>query len=192
MARGVRPRFPIWGGGHKGWLIDESAPYLTRNEEGRAICLAPDSSIWVWNQTSITSIPPPLQRISIPLIFWFTKRFSLTLCLVSTRKTCLPFILCCLEEDKLRPGEFYRYGEAIIGPQHGYLDGKIDECMDTLFSYVDKTLGEEGNPQKRSFSPISAIITKSISIPISTITAKPSKWFPIGFISLTGNRLYFL
>ena len=48
-----------------------------------------------------------------------------------------------LEEDqKLRPGEFYRYDDVEVDHYHGCPANKIDECMDSLFAYVNANLKE--------------------------------------------------
>ncbi len=60
---------------------------------------------------------------------------------------------CLDEEDKLRPGEAYRYDEVEIDHDLGCPHEMISECMDTLFSFVDKTLNEKGNPYERILLP---------------------------------------
>lgn len=47
----------------------------------------------------------------------------------------------CLEEDeKLRPGEYYRYDGVEVDNYQGCPVGQIEECMDSLFAYVNGLL----------------------------------------------------
>ena len=47
---------------------------------------------------------------------------------------------CLDEEDKLRPLDYYRYDEVEIDRYYGCPPDKIEECMNALFDYVNKTL----------------------------------------------------
>ena len=50
----------------------------------------------------------------------------------------------CLEkDDELHPGDYYRYDSVEISRYHGCPHNKIDELMDSLFNYVNKTLKSE-------------------------------------------------
>ena len=47
---------------------------------------------------------------------------------------------CLDEEDKLRPGDYYRYDSVEISRYHGCPATSIDECMNSLFSFVNEKL----------------------------------------------------
>ena len=49
----------------------------------------------------------------------------------------------CLEEDeKLRPGNYYRYDEVKVDGYRGCPSGQIESCMDSLFEYVNGLLSQ--------------------------------------------------
>ena len=52
---------------------------------------------------------------------------------------------CLDEENRLKPGDFYRYDSVEIAGYHGCPASRIDECMNSLFSYVNSVLNEK-NP----------------------------------------------
>lgn len=55
----------------------------------------------------------------------------------------------CLDpEDKLRPGEHYRYDGVEISHYHGCPVSQIQECMNGLFLFVEKTLQGKDLPMK--------------------------------------------
>ncbi len=47
---------------------------------------------------------------------------------------------CLEEDDKLRIGDYYRYDTVEISRYHGCPHNSVDECMDSLFSYVNELL----------------------------------------------------
>lgn len=47
---------------------------------------------------------------------------------------------CLEEDDKLRIGDYYRYDTVEISRYHGCPHNLVDECMDSLFSYVNELL----------------------------------------------------
>ena len=47
---------------------------------------------------------------------------------------------CLSEENKLRGNEYYRYDSVEISRYHGCPNSMIDECMDSLFSFVNNVL----------------------------------------------------
>lgn len=53
---------------------------------------------------------------------------------------CLLSENCLDDEDKLRPGDFYRYDEVEIDRYYGCPVSRIDECMGALFSFVAETI----------------------------------------------------
>ena len=46
---------------------------------------------------------------------------------------------CLDDEDKLKEGAYYRDDGVLIGGFEGAPDSMIEECMDTLFAFVDNT-----------------------------------------------------
>ncbi len=55
----------------------------------------------------------------------------------------------CLEPDyQLKPGEYYRYDEVEVDRYSGCPHEKIEECMDSLFSYVNETLSSKNIMEK--------------------------------------------
>lgn len=55
---------------------------------------------------------------------------------------------CLAEENKLHPGDYYRYDGVEVGGYHGCPVSQINECMDSLFSLVDKVLRDRANDLK--------------------------------------------
>lgn len=53
---------------------------------------------------------------------------------------------CLDEEDKLRPGDIYRYDEVEVESYLGCPEDKIKACMDSLFKYVNDALGKKDDP----------------------------------------------
>lgn len=47
---------------------------------------------------------------------------------------------CLEEDDKLRIGDYYRYDTVEISRYHGCPHNLVDECMDSLFSYVNELI----------------------------------------------------
>ena len=52
---------------------------------------------------------------------------------------------CLDEEDKLRPGDYYRYDTVEISRYHGCPHSQIEESMNALFEYVKETLKSNDN-----------------------------------------------
>lgn len=50
---------------------------------------------------------------------------------------------CLDEDDKLRPGDYYRYDTVEISRYHGCPHNQIEESMNSLFNYVKETLDSE-------------------------------------------------
>ena len=47
---------------------------------------------------------------------------------------------CLDDDDKLRPGEYYRYDSVEISRYHGCPHQMVEECMDSLFAFVNDVL----------------------------------------------------
>ena len=52
---------------------------------------------------------------------------------------------CLDEDDRLKPGDYYRYDSVEISRYHGCPHYLIDECMNSLFEYVNDVLKDNRN-----------------------------------------------
>ena len=59
---------------------------------------------------------------------------------------------CLNENDRLRPGDHYRFDSVEISRYHGCPFDKIDDCMNALFCYVDHVL-HSGNISEKVLLP---------------------------------------
>jgi len=60
---------------------------------------------------------------------------------------------CLDKDDKLKPGDYYRYDSVEIDRYHGCPHSEIDECMNSLFNYVNKMLKENKDSSLSAMLP---------------------------------------
>ena len=96
---------------------------------------------------------------------------------------------CLDDEDKLKEGAYYRDEGVLVGGFEGAPDSMIEECMDSLFAFVNNS---ENVKKYGALLPHICHYIWYIFILISIITEERQEWFLFGsiiYLILT-TRLY--